>query len=761
MRKFWETKGKRILAFLLAVVVFACAIPNVGVVYAEEAQGTNVIISGTVLVPTDDDENPTAPYADAKVTVKYTATDDSEKTTAEVLTEDNGEYSVEIPDWKLEAGQIAEITIVPAEADVDVYETGTTTVDAGNVTDNAVIAAEVVLAKKETEPTPPPTLVTYTVSVSGGDDKGNTVVIMTADGEKESPLVVEENTAFSVVATPVEGYKITSVVVTNGGTELDHGDNWWSTSGANWTMSEEGIFEYNVASADKDYEVSVTFTEIDKYAVATTVNTAEYGTVEVLYVADASVVEDAGNIYEGEDVKVVARPNEKHEIIGISVQKDDGTGIYVDIPGCDVEGWWSTSGTNWTMGEDGSFTYILEDINAHYSFSVDYAGIPEYSISASVDGDGGDIVINDVNGVEQESGSLALRDEERTIIATPDDGYEIVSVTVKKDDGTGNYVEYIPDGLESDWWSTSGANWTMADGTFTYNISAVETGYEFSVKYAIQEVVVEGIVTYPDKYAEDGVSPYAEADVAIIYDGGKTVNTTTEVDGTYSVVIDDWLIGTDDEYSVVVTIKDGDSVKYTQSERNFSVSSGEAASRQIDREIALALVTYTISWTIDEGGELTLNDENTTYNGTNEIVVSYDDSYKLTVSIVDIYEHKFKYDSVHRAETLIQGGQYIEATTCGVELVGRVKVNSMIKPMFLKVTENMANEYRIPVDEKNRTFMGYTVLCKYIAPDGKTHIFASRGIWGEPDREYKGEKVKVYYSGKNFDKYHVALEEMR
>jgi len=183
---------------------------------------------------------------------------------------------------------------------------------------------------------------------------------------------------------------------------------------------------------------------------------------------------------------------------------------------------------------------------------------------------------------------------------------------------------------------------------------------------------------------------------------------------------------------------------------------------------------YIVCKYIDETGkEYTFKSRSLLYNpsallSTNQLKVYVDlknpsKYYVDTNSILpdDAVLHKFKYDSVHRAETLIQGGQYIEATTCGVELVGRVKVNSMIKPMFLKVTENMANEYRIPVDEKNRTFMGYTVLCKYIAPDGKTHIFASRGIWGEPDREYKGEKVKVYYSGKNFDKYHVALEEMR
>jgi len=126
----------------------------------------------------------------------------------------------------------------------------------------------------------------------------------------------------------------------------------------------------------------------------------------------------------------------------------------------------------------------------------------------------------------------------------------------------------------------------------------------------------------------------------------------------------------------------------------------------------------------------------------------------------DAVLHKFKYDSEKQAETLIASNQYIEAITCGVELVGRIKVNSIIKPVFLKINKKLAYDYGIPTDNKNRTFMGYIVLCKYVAPDGIIHIFASRGFWGEPERSYKGETVKVYYQGKNFDRYHVALEEI-
>ena len=119
--------------------------------------------------------------------------------------------------------------------------------------------------------------------------------------------------------------------------------------------------------------------------------------------------------------------------------------------------------------------------------------------------------------------------------------------------------------------------------------------------------------------------------------------------------------------------------------------------------------------------------------------------------------HKFKFDSRGKERALLKEGNYINAVTCGVELVGRIKVNSIVKPMFLKVTDSLSEQFKTPVDEKNRAFMGYTVLCRYDAPDGKIHIFASRGQWGEPQRDYQGENVRVYYSGKNYEPYHVDL----
>lgn len=119
--------------------------------------------------------------------------------------------------------------------------------------------------------------------------------------------------------------------------------------------------------------------------------------------------------------------------------------------------------------------------------------------------------------------------------------------------------------------------------------------------------------------------------------------------------------------------------------------------------------------------------------------------------------HKFKYDSMRQAQQLTSAGKYVTAVTCGVELAGRITVNGLAKPGFLKLPESIARQFGLSLDERGRAFWGYTVLCRYTAKDGTIHIFASRGIRGEPDRPYIGEPVKVYYEGNNYRKYHVEL----
>lgn len=122
--------------------------------------------------------------------------------------------------------------------------------------------------------------------------------------------------------------------------------------------------------------------------------------------------------------------------------------------------------------------------------------------------------------------------------------------------------------------------------------------------------------------------------------------------------------------------------------------------------------------------------------------------------------HKFKLDSEKNSQRLKNIGNYINATTCGVELFGRIKVNGIIKSQFLKLPDHIARQFHMSKDEKGRVFAGYTILCRYQDMNGIVHIFASKGILGEPDSPHMGEKVKVYYDGADYKYYHVDIDSL-
>ncbi len=123
--------------------------------------------------------------------------------------------------------------------------------------------------------------------------------------------------------------------------------------------------------------------------------------------------------------------------------------------------------------------------------------------------------------------------------------------------------------------------------------------------------------------------------------------------------------------------------------------------------------------------------------------------------------HKFKRDSEKNARNLIAGGTYITAKMCGVELIGMIKLGGIVTQRFLKLSEKMAGQMGLQVDEKGQVYIGYTILCKYTAKDGTIHIFASKCIQGEPKLPYIGDEVRVYYDGEGYRNYYVAAEGMK
>ncbi len=111
-------------------------------------------------------------------------------------------------------------------------------------------------------------------------------------------------------------------------------------------------------------------------------------------------------------------------------------------------------------------------------------------------------------------------------------------------------------------------------------------------------------------------------------------------------------------------------------------------------------------------------------------------------------------------EKLIETGNYVQATTCGIEHQGRIRISGMCLPHFVEMSEEFAAKLKMGVDEKNRAYVGYTILCRFDAPDGTPHIFASKMLFGEAESDYMDMPVKVYYSGNGYKNYHVDIRDL-
>lgn len=111
-------------------------------------------------------------------------------------------------------------------------------------------------------------------------------------------------------------------------------------------------------------------------------------------------------------------------------------------------------------------------------------------------------------------------------------------------------------------------------------------------------------------------------------------------------------------------------------------------------------------------------------------------------------------------ERLMETGQYVQATTCGVEHHGRIRVSGMCLPHFVEMSPELAAKFNMGVDEKGRGHIGYTILCRYDEPNGTPHIFASKMLFGDPESDYLDKPVKVYYSGQDYKNYHVDIRDL-
>ena len=109
---------------------------------------------------------------------------------------------------------------------------------------------------------------------------------------------------------------------------------------------------------------------------------------------------------------------------------------------------------------------------------------------------------------------------------------------------------------------------------------------------------------------------------------------------------------------------------------------------------------------------------------------------------------------------LMESGNYVQAMTCGIEYQGRFRLNGVCASQFLKLPDALAEKLNTGLDDKDRSYLGYTILCRYDAPDGTPHIFASPMLFGEAKSDYIDMPIKVYIDGNNYKRYHMDLRDL-
>lgn len=247
METFWRTKGKRIAAWLMIALIMATTIPFGSIRASADNTATGesgtVTITGQVKVPDDADENTGMSngktYANAKVTVTYPK-DSATAVTNNVITGDDGRFTISIDDWTLKKDDEYTIEVEPADADKDTYErySDVKTVTADQVSTKAIELSEITLEKKSAS---------YSVTANAETSDGSIL----ADA---GTVTVKANV---VTATPNEGYEITSVTALKDNADWKPDNEWWKNN-----TDGNGVFEFEDlkdVALDANYAFIVTF----------------------------------------------------------------------------------------------------------------------------------------------------------------------------------------------------------------------------------------------------------------------------------------------------------------------------------------------------------------------------------------------------------------------------------------------------------------------------------------------------------------------
>lgn len=364
MRRFWETKGKRIGALLLALLLLLGAIPNMNMrmVYAAEPEETKdaeaveevetpenaenerarsaeqpITIAGKVLKP-DGTE-----YEGAVVTIQYP--DDKQ---AETNTDESGAYTFSIEDWELEENAAYSIMVVPAEGDTGKYEQDTAgasfAVTADEVTDGQILVNDITMLWMVHT-------VTYTLSEGGKielTDKDGGAHTGTADtGDSSVEVVYTSPYQIEVAVTESEKYHLTSVKIDDGSGEVEQLVQEDTDQGND---CNEKIIQFD-NGITTDITIAVT-AELDSYTV--TVEPADNGTVTL---ASGELQNGVINVVYDSELTLNITPNSGYCVKNIWVN-----GTEVAYSDC-------------TDNKNGSYQYVLGTIREAKTISVEFGEI--------------------------------------------------------------------------------------------------------------------------------------------------------------------------------------------------------------------------------------------------------------------------------------------------------------------------------------------------------------------------------------------------
>lgn len=502
MKSSWKTKGKRIGALLLTLLILAGALPytNMGIVRAAgagEDAGTdkdadsvtvNVTVKVTVKVPGADAAAEKTEYSQAVVTVTYPSPNDGQTrtVTAEAGAE-AGTYRADCAGWTLQENESYMITVKPAEADSAAYNeySQVYTVGADEAGGTSINVPEVILERKPT----------YSITVTGTENAGNVAIYDDDDGIDADGTDISEGEARTVTATPEAGYEITGVAVKADESEWTpdgEGDTWWMDC----IDSESGAFQYRIESVTADYEFMITFSKKTFTITYTlgmngklTLNSGD--STNAIEIAAAAA--DAEQEVEYTNDEYVIKASVTDDTYHLTSFKVDGDEKITDAD--------TANGANAVKEKEYVFS---SGITEAHTIEVT-AAINSYTVT--VNKSGGGTVSQGEDTFENGSAIVVDSGNDVTFAITPAAGYKVAGITV-------NGAQTSPSDAECT---------VRADGSYLYKISSVESEQTISAEFeeitAVTDTFENAGLTLTNIKREEENVYYANTDSVLAADG--------------------------------------------------------------------------------------------------------------------------------------------------------------------------------------------------------------------------------------------------